>query len=232
MRSPRDRSAICAIEVIRLPVRFVSWLSSSRAMVSTCWPTLRTSCATTAKPAPCAPARELSISAFSASIFIWLVIFWIDLVFSQATWLTSAVNLAISVETSASSSALAEFAGLFCNRCGSRTVKRGGHWRKFLSLCAVADLLRIDGTQREHVGYPLSRIMANDWFNFRCPAGSITGTSCILFVQVAFVGIGSKLAWPRLCRPGRSDSRAAAPRHRPGLRLPTRRLCPYLSKAS
>ena len=62
-------------------------------MVSTCWPTLRTSCATTAKPAPCAPARELSISAFSASIFIWLVIFWIDLVFSQATWLTSAVNL-------------------------------------------------------------------------------------------------------------------------------------------
>ncbi len=82
-------------------------------MVSTCWPTLRTSCATTAKPAPCAPARELSISAFSASIFIWLVIFWIDLVFSQATWLTSAVNLAISAETSASSSAPAALAGCF-----------------------------------------------------------------------------------------------------------------------
>ncbi len=113
MRSPRDRSVIRAIEVIRLPVRFVSWLSSSRAMVSTCWPTLRTSCATTAKPAPCAPARELSISAFSASIFIWLVIFWIDLVFSQATWLTSAVSLAISVEMSDSSSALAEFLDCF-----------------------------------------------------------------------------------------------------------------------
>ena len=41
MRSPRERSAICAIELIRLPVRLVSWLSSSRAMVSTCWPTLR-----------------------------------------------------------------------------------------------------------------------------------------------------------------------------------------------
>src|SRR4051794_8882104 len=58
MRSPRERSAICAIEVIRLPVRLVSWLSSSRAMVSTCWPTLRTSCATTAKPAPWAPAAR------------------------------------------------------------------------------------------------------------------------------------------------------------------------------
>ena len=95
MRSPRDRSVIRSIELIRLPVRLVSWPSSSRAMVSTCWPTPRTSCATTAKPAPCAPARELSISAFSASIFIWLVIFWIDLVFSQAIWLTSAVSRAI-----------------------------------------------------------------------------------------------------------------------------------------
>ena len=100
-----------SIEFIRLPVRLVSWSSSSRAMVSTCWPTLRTSCATTAKPAPCAPARELSISAFSASIFIWLVICWIDLVFSQAIWLTSAVNRAISAEMSDSSSAPAEFAG-------------------------------------------------------------------------------------------------------------------------
>ncbi len=62
--------------------------------------------------------------------------------------------------------------------------------------------------------------MANDWFMFRRPAGSITGTSCIFFVQVVFVGIGSKPTWPRLCQPGRNDSRAAAPRHRPGLRLP------------
>jgi hypothetical protein len=42
-----------------------------------------------------------------------LVIFWIDLVFSQATWLTSAVNRAISAETSASSSAAAALAGCF-----------------------------------------------------------------------------------------------------------------------
>ena len=33
--------------------------------------------------------------------------------------------------------------------------------------------------------------MANDWFMFRRPAGSIAGTSCIFFVQVVFVGIGS-----------------------------------------
>ena len=85
MRSPRARSDIRAIELMRLPVRLVSWLSSSRAIVSTCWPTARTSCATTAKPAPCAPAREASIRALSASIFIWLVICWIDFVFSQAT---------------------------------------------------------------------------------------------------------------------------------------------------
>src|SRR5437899_294164 len=50
---------------------------------------------------------------------------------------------------------------------------------------------------------------------FRRPAGSITGTSCIFFVQVVFVGIGSKLTRPSLCQLGRSDSRAAAPRHRP-----------------
>ncbi|MGY4470038.1 hypothetical protein ACVWWK_005747 [Bradyrhizobium sp. LB9.1b] len=74
-------------------------------MVSTCWPTPRTSCATTAKPAPCAPARELSISAFSASIFIWLVICWIALVLSTAIWLTSAVRRLISAEMSESSSA-------------------------------------------------------------------------------------------------------------------------------
>ncbi len=84
MRSPRDRSVISWIECTRLAVRPVSWVSNSRAMVSTFWPTLRTSCATTAKPAPSEPARELSISAFSASIFIWLVICWIDRVFSQA----------------------------------------------------------------------------------------------------------------------------------------------------
>ena len=40
--------------------------------------------------------------------------------------------------------------GLFCDRCGLR-AKRDGHWREFLSLCAVADLLRIGGTQRERV---------------------------------------------------------------------------------
>ena len=114
-------------------------------MVSTCWPTLRTSCATTAKPAPCAPARELSISAFSASIFIWLVIFWIDLVFSQATWLTSAVNRAISAEMSDSSSAPADLAGCFAI-VAVWERKRDGHWREFLSLCAVADLLWIDET--------------------------------------------------------------------------------------
>src|SRR5438132_11959023 len=50
---------------------------------------------------------------------------------------------------------------------------------------------------------------------FRRPAGSITGTSCIVFVQVVCVGIGSKLTRPSLCQLGRSDSRAAAPRHRP-----------------
>ena len=104
MRSPRDRSAMRSIELIRFPVRLVSWPSSSRAIVSTCWPTARTSCATTAKPAPCTPARELSISAFSASIFIWLVICWIDLVFSQAIWLTSAVRRPINAEMSDSSS--------------------------------------------------------------------------------------------------------------------------------
>ena len=150
MRSPRERSAICAIEVIRLPVRLVSWLSSSRAMVSTCWPTLRTSCATTAKPAPCAPARELSISAFSASIFIWLVIFWIDLVFSQATWLTSAVNLAISAETSASSSAPAALADCFAIVAvwERSATDIGGNSSVFVRLL---DLLRIGETQREHV---------------------------------------------------------------------------------
>jgi hypothetical protein len=46
-----------------------------------------------------------------ASIFIWLVMCWIDLVFSQAIWLTSAVNRAISAEMSDSSSALAGLAG-------------------------------------------------------------------------------------------------------------------------
>jgi hypothetical protein len=40
------------------------------------------------------------ISALSASIFICLVIFWISPVFWQATWLTSAVRRAVSVETS------------------------------------------------------------------------------------------------------------------------------------
>ena len=55
---------------------------------------------------------------------------------------------------------------------------------------------------------PLSGIMANDWFMFRRPAASITGTSCIFFVQVVFVGIGSELAWPGLCQPGHGDSRA------------------------
>ena len=106
MRSPRDFSLIRSIELIRLPVRLVSWPSSSRAIVSTSWPTARTSCATTAKPAPCAPARELSISAFSASIFIWLVIFWIERVFSQAIWFTSAVRRPINAEISDSSSAV------------------------------------------------------------------------------------------------------------------------------
>ena len=100
MRWPRERSVICPIDCIRLAVRLVSWVSSSREMVSTFWPTPRTSCATTAKPAPSAPARELSISAFSASIFIWLVICWIDRDFSQAIWSTSAVNRAISAEIS------------------------------------------------------------------------------------------------------------------------------------
>ena len=96
-------------------------------MVSTCWPTLRTSCATTAKPAPCAPARELSISAFSASIFIWLVICWIDLVFSQATWLTSAVSRAISAEMSGFILDACRIGLLLCEWCSSMTIKRDGH---------------------------------------------------------------------------------------------------------
>ncbi len=174
MRSPRERSAICAIEVIRLPVRLVSWLSSSRAMVSTCWPTLRTSCATTAKPAPCAPARELSISAFSASIFIWLVIFWIDLVFSQATWLTSAVNLAISVETSDSSSALAELLGCFAIvavRERSSATDIGENSSVFVRLPTFFGSTRLN----ESVLDPLSRIMANDWFNFPLPRVVLRG---------------------------------------------------------
>ncbi len=111
MRSPRERIVICSIDCIRFAVRLVSWLSSSREIVSTFWPTLRTSCATTPKPAPSAPARELSISAFSASIFIWLVICWIDLAFSQAIWSTSAVSRAIRVEISNSSSPAAGSVG-------------------------------------------------------------------------------------------------------------------------
>ena len=174
MRSPRERSAICAIEVIRLPVRLVSWLSSSRAMVSTCWPTLRTSCATTAKPAPCAPARELSISAFSASIFIWLVIFWIDLVFSQATWLTSAVNLRDQRGDVGFVLGARCIGWLFCDRCGPRAISAtdiGGNSSVFVRLpifCGSAGL-------NESVLNPLSRIMANDWFNFAVPRVVLRG---------------------------------------------------------
>jgi hypothetical protein len=68
-----------------------------------------------------APARELSISAFSASIFIWLVIFWIDLVLSQATWLTSAVSREIRAEMSDSSSSLAGLAVIFAVDLASAT---------------------------------------------------------------------------------------------------------------
>jgi hypothetical protein len=74
--------------------------------------------------------------------------------------------------------------------------------------------------------------MANDWFNFRRPAGSITGTSCIFFVQVVFVGIGSKLTGPRLCQLGLNDSRAAASAIALALRLPKGRFGPIFSKAS
>jgi hypothetical protein len=80
----------------------------------------------------------------------------------------------------------------------------GGNSSVFVLLPTFCGSTRLN----ESVLNPLSRIMANDWFNFRYPAGSITGTSCIFFVQVAFVGIGSKLAWPGLCQLGHGDSRA------------------------
>ena len=100
MRSAIDCSVICAIDDISAPVRRVSWLSRSPASASICWPTARTSWATTAKPRPCSPARALSISALRASIFIWLVICWIARVLSQAMRLTSAVSDSVSPEMS------------------------------------------------------------------------------------------------------------------------------------
>ena len=38
------------------------------------WASSRTSCATTAKPLPCSPARAASTPAFSASRFVWKAI--------------------------------------------------------------------------------------------------------------------------------------------------------------
>jgi hypothetical protein len=59
--------------------------------------------------------------------------------------------------------------------------------------------------------------MANDWFMFRRAAGSITGTSCIFFVQVVFVGIGSKLRRARyVCL---AAAIRAQPHHAIGLAL-------------
>jgi len=104
------------------------------------------------------------------------------------------------------------------------------HWRDFPVFVLLAIFC---GSTRlnESVLNPLSRIMANDWFNFRDPAGSIYGDSCIFFVQVAFCRHRLKAGvWRGRGQLGRSDSRA--PRHLPGLPFADRRLCPYLSKAS
>jgi hypothetical protein len=49
----------------------------------------------------------------------------------------------------------------------------------------------------------LSGIMANDWFMFPELAGSFTGTSCIFFVQVAFVGRSGTGPVARDSLPGR-----------------------------
>ena len=180
MRSPRDRSAICAIEVIRLPVRFVSWLSSSRAMVSTCWPTLRTSCATTAKPAPCAAGARTFDQRVQRQ-HLHLVGDLLDrLVFSQATWLTSAVNLAISVETSDSSSALAEFLDCFAIvavRKRSSAADIGGNSSVFVLLSTFCGSTGLN----ESMLVPLSRIMANDWFISLVPQVVLRGqvASCL-----------------------------------------------------
>ena len=201
-------------------------------MVSTCWPTLRTSCATTAKPAPCAPARELSISAFSASIFIWLVIFWIDLGLLAGDLVDLGGQSGDQRGNVGFILGACRIGGLFCDRCGLESEARRTLAEIPQSLCGCRSSADRRDSTRACLD-PLSGIMANDWFNFRRPAGSITGTSCIFFVQVAFVGIGSKLTWPRLCQPRPQRSRdAAAPRHRPGFAFAAGAALPYFSKAS
>jgi hypothetical protein len=72
--------------------------------------------------------------------------------------------------------------------------------------------------------------MANDWFMFQGLAGSFTGTSCIFFVQVAFVGRSPAEGGASLAA---RDSFTGTARHRrfvPGLRLPKGRFAPISRK--
>jgi hypothetical protein len=74
--------------------------------------------------------------------------------------------------------------------------------------------------------------MANDWFKFRCRAGSFTGTNCTFFVQVAFVGRN-----PGRRRQGRlqvllRDWFALGETPLPRFAFADGPLCPYASKES